>query len=263
MKNQLIRYEDDQGVALMTLNRPEVLNSFNKAMALELQEALDEAAADTAVRAVMLTGAGRGFSAGQDLSEVVPEEGEAPPVLGDTVRDSYNPIITRLRALEKPVVCAVNGVAAGAGANIALACDLVLASEKASFVQSFCKIGLVPDSGGTFFLPRLVGLSRATAMAMLGEKITARDALDMGMIYKVCEPEALHAEAFELACRLATQPTAGLGLIKRALNRSWSNDLAAQLELERECQTLAGQTHDYQEGVAAFIEKRRPSYRGK
>ncbi len=262
MSYEFIVYEMEQGVATIKLNRPEVLNSFNKGMAREVQDGLARAGKDPEVRALLLTGEGRGFCAGQDLSEVLPKEGGPPPVLGDTVRESYNPVILGLRYLEKPVVCAVNGVAAGAGANMALACDLVLASEKASFVQSFCKIGLVPDSGGTFFLPRLVGLPRATAMAMLGGKVTAREALEMGMIYKVCTSIELEGVAVKLARYLATQPTAGLGLIKQALNASLANDLEAQLHLEEEYQTRAGQTHDYQEGVAAFLEKRKPNYRG-
>ena len=259
----MIQYQLDQGVAVITLNRPDVLNSFNRAMASELHNALADAADDDQVRAVLLTGAGRGFCAGQDLAEVLPVEGQPKPVLGDTVRDTYNPIILGIRKLEKPVICAVNGVAAGAGANIAFACDLVLASNKASFVQSFCKLGLVPDSGGTFFLPRLVGLPRATAMAMLGDKVRAEEALAMGMIYKVCEPEALMDQAMELARHLATQPTRGLGLIKRAFNQSLANNLEDQLELERELQTLAGESYDYNEGVAAFMEKRKPEYKGK
>ena len=259
----MIRYQFDQGVAVITLNRPDVLNSFNRAMGKQLHQALADAADDDQVRAVLLTGAGRGFCAGQDLAEVLPAEGQPKPVLGDTVRDTYNPIILGIRNLEKPVICAVNGVAAGAGANIAYACDLVLASNKASFVQSFCKLGLVPDSGGTFFLPRLVGMARANALAMLGDKIRAEDALAMGLIYKVCEPEALMDQALELARGLATQPTAGLGLIKRAFNQSFANDLETQLELERQLQTEAGETYDYNEGVAAFMEKRKPQYKGK
>lgn len=263
MSYQFIRYSCEEGVASITLNRPDKLNSFNKAMGVELIEALAHAGSQDQVRAVLLTGEGRGFCAGQDLAEVLPKEGQPPPVLGDTVRDCYNPIILALRNLEKPVICAVNGVAAGAGANIAYACDLVLASEKASFVQSFCHLGLVPDSGGTYFLPRLVGLARATAMTMLGEKVRAAEAVEIGLIYKACAPELLMEEAMKLARHLACQPTKGLGLIKRALNRSLSNDLETQLKLEEECQTAAGKTDDYQEGVSAFIEKRKPQYRGK
>ncbi len=263
MSYQFIQYECEAGVAQITLNRPDKLNSFNRAMAAELQQALGDAGSDEAVRAVLLTGMGRGFCAGQDLADVLPQEGQPAPVLGDTVRDCYNPIILGLRNLAKPVVCAVNGVAAGAGANIAFACDIVLASEKASFVQSFCHLGLVPDSGGTFFLPRLVGLPIATALAMLGDKVRAADAVDMGLIYKACAPESLMEEAVGLAQKLAKQPTVGLGLIKKALNQSLTNDLQSQLELEEKYQTAAGKTYDYQEGVSAFIEKRSPKYLGK
>ena len=262
MTFEFISYQEAEGVATITLNRPDVLNSFHRAMALELQSALDQVRDKDEIRALLLTGAGRGFCAGQDLSEVLPKEGEPEPVLGDTVHHSYNPIIMKLRALPKPVICAVNGVAAGAGANIAFACDLVFASEKANFVQSFCKLGLVPDSGGTYFLPRLVGLPRATAMAMLGDKVSAADALAMGMIYRVTAPDQLMEEAARLARHLATQPTKGLGLIKAALNASLNNDLETQLALEREYQTRAGRTQDYKEGVAAFLAKRPPVYKG-
>ena len=262
MAYQFIRFELEDGVAIVTLNRPDVLNSFNHVMARELQNALAGLAEEPNARAILLRAEGRGFCAGQDLAAVLPAEGQPPPVLGEVVKACYNPIIRLLRNTEKPVVCAVNGVAAGAGANIAFACDLVLASRKASFIQSFCKIGLIPDSGGTFFLPRLVGLPRATALAMLGEKVSAEKAADIGLIYRVCEPETLDAEANELARHLATQPTAGLGYIKRLLNASLTNDLESQLTMEQEMQTLAGQSNDYQEGVAAFIEKRAPVFRG-
>ncbi len=263
MAYQFILYEVEQGVARLTLNRPDVLNSFNKEMAQEVQAALVHAQADEAVRTVLLTGAGRAFCAGQDLADVLPAEGKPAPDLGDIVKTSYNPIIRAVRHTEKPFVCAVNGVAAGAGANLALACDLVLASEKASFIQSFSKIGLIPDSGGTFFLPRLVGLPRAAAMMLLGNKVSAQEALEMGMIYKVCEPEALLVETLALARSLATQPTAGFGLIKRGLNASFANDLDTQLDLEADLQGQAGRTQDYDEGVRAFLEKRKPVFTGK
>lgn len=250
------------GVYRITLNRPDVLNSFNRPMARELQAALADCAADESLRAVLLTGAGRAFCAGQDLAEAAPQD--APwAEIHQIVRESYNPIIRALRKIEKPVVCAVNGVAAGAGANIALACDIVLASEKASFLQAFCHIGLIPDSGGTYFLPRLVGLARATALTMLGEKISAREAQEMGLIYKVFPAESLLEEAQKLAAHLATQPTRGLGLTKRLLNQSLVNDLETQLEMEEELQGEAGKTHDYQEGVKAFLEKRKPVFKGK
>lgn len=257
-----IDYQYDAGVAQITLNRPDKLNSFNRAMALELQEALAKASKDDDVRAVLLTGAGRGFCAGQDLEEVVPQEGQPAPILGDTVAFSYNPIIRALRNLEKPVICAVNGVAAGAGANIAVACDLVIASEKASFVQSFCNLGLVPDSGGTFFLPRLVGMAQANRLAMLGEKIRAEEAVTIGLIYKCLPVDSFLEEAKALAAKMAKQPTRGFGLTKRAFNQSWTYNLDTQLDLERDLQTEAGNTYDYNEGVAAFLEKRPPKYRG-
>ncbi|GIV57205.1 MAG: 2-(1,2-epoxy-1,2-dihydrophenyl)acetyl-CoA isomerase [Rhodothermaceae bacterium] len=263
MAYQFIRYDVDAGVATVTLNRPDVLNSFHRPMADETIDALQRAAADAAVRAVVLTGAGRAFCAGQDLQAVLPKEGEPPADLGEIVRTQYNPIVRLIRHTEKPFVAAVNGVAAGAGANIALACDLVLASEKASFIQAFAKIGLIPDSGGTYFLPRLVGLARATAMMMLGEKVPATEAQAIGLIYKVCPHEAVLAEAMELARHLATQPTRAFGLIKRGINQGFANDLDTHLDLEEQLQREAGQTHDYQEGVAAFLEKRKPVFKGE
>ena len=251
------------GVMTITLNRPDVLNSFNAQMARELRTALDDSRADKTVRAVMLTGAGRGFCAGQDLSEVpAAKQGEAYD-LGATVLATYNPVIKSLRKLELPVVCAVNGVAAGAGANLALACDIVFASEKASFIQSFAKVGLIPDSGGTFFLPRIVGLPRAMAMMMTAEKIDARRAHELGMVYRVCPADTLHAEALTLATELAAMPTRALGLTKRALNASLSNDLEAQLEVEADLQREAGRTRDFVEGVRSFLEKRKPNFTGE
>lgn len=254
--------ETDQNVARITLNRPEVLNSFNRQMAAELRDALAAAASDSAVRAVLLTGAGRAFCAGQDLAEPMPRADGGELDLGETVRESYNPVVRAIRKMEKPVVCAVNGVAAGAGANLALACDIVIASSEASFIQSFAKIGLIPDSGGTFFLPRLVGLARATAMMMLGEKISAARALEFGMIYQVSEPVALMEAAMNTAKSLAAMPTRGLGLTKRALNASIGMCLDTQLDTEEELQRLAGQTRDFAEGVAAFKEKRKPVFTG-
>lgn len=262
METSGIQWEIIDSVGHITLNRPDVLNSFNKPMARALQDALKEARENDEVRAVLLTGAGRGFCAGQDLKEALGDR-QGPPVdLGEIVAASYNPVILAIRQLEKPVVCAVNGIAAGAGANLAYACDMVLASEKASFVQSFCKIGLVPDSGGTFILPRLVGMARATAMTMLGEKMKAETAQAIGLIYKVCSPETLLDEARKLAAYLATQPTKGLGYTKRALNASWGHTLEQQLELEKELQSAAGRTSDYQEGVDSFLEKRAPQFKG-
>lgn len=261
MPEVLLQSED--GVAIVTLNRPEVLNSFNRAMARQLVAAFEQIAGDDTLRAVVLTGAGRGFCAGQDLSEALPKDGGAMPDLGDIVRDSYNPIVRAIRQLEKPVLCAVNGVAAGAGANIAYACDIVFAASNATFVQSFAKIGVIPDSGGTFLLPRLVGLHRATVMTMLAEKMTAEQARDWGLVYLVTEPEALMQTALGTAKQLATQPTRALGLIKRGFNNSLGIDLDAQLDYEEELQREAGGTFDYTEGVRAFLEKRKPVFQGK
>jgi 2-(1,2-epoxy-1,2-dihydrophenyl)acetyl-CoA isomerase len=249
------------GVTTLTLNRPDVLNSFTRSMARELRDAIARIAADDSVRAVLLTGAGRGFCAGQDLAEAAPKDG-AMPDLGDIVRDSYNPVIRAIRTLEKPVLCAVNGVAAGAGANLAFACDIVFASTKASFIQSFAKIGVIPDSGGTFILPRIVGLHRATVMTMLAEKMSAEQARDWGLVYMVTEPDALLATALGTANQLATMPTRGLGLTKRGFNKSLGIDLSEQLDYEEELQREAGRTSDYAEGVHAFLEKRKPEFKG-
>jgi 2-(1,2-epoxy-1,2-dihydrophenyl)acetyl-CoA isomerase len=257
-----ILFESAEGVATITLNRPEVLNSFRRSMAAELRDAFERVADDDTLRAVVLTGAGRGFCAGQDLAEAAPKDG-AMPDLGDIVRDSYNPVVRAIRKLEKPVICAVNGVAAGAGANLAFACDIVFAAANSVFVQSFAKIGVIPDSGGTFMLPRLVGLHRATVMTMLAEKMTPEQARDWGLVYMVTEPEVLLETAFGTARHLATQPTHGLGLIKRGFNKSLGVDLDAQLDYEEELQREAGKTDDYAEGVKAFLEKRKPVFRGK
>ena len=263
MTYQHVLLESDQGVATITLNRPDVLNSFNMPMAAELQHALRITAEEESVRAVLLTGAGRAFCAGQDLTEAAPSGGSPAPDIAEIVRRTYNPTVRAIRALEKPVVCAVNGVAAGAGANLALACDVVLAADNASFVQAFSKIGLIPDTGGTFFLPRLVGLARATALAFLGEKLSAADAQAIGMIYRVVDAARLLDEARALARRLATQPTRGFGLTKRAFNQSLANNLDAQLEVEAELQAEAARTADFAEGVRAFLEKRQPSFAGR
>ncbi len=262
MAYQFITCTLAEGVATITLDRPDVLNSFNRAMASELQLTLGALAKDPAVRAILLTGNGRAFCAGQDLSEAVPPDAPLPD-LGDIVHASYNPIVRLIRSIEKPVVCAVNGVAAGAGANLALACDILIAAEEASFIQSFAKIGLIPDTGGTFFLPRLVGLHRATAMMMLGEKVSATRARELGIVHEVVPHSVLHDTAFSMARSLASQATRGFGLTKRALNRSLGADLDSQLEFEEELQREAGKTRDYQEGVRAFLEKRKPNFTGQ
>ncbi len=248
-------------VLTIELDRPNKLNSVIEPMARELQDALDQSKENDEVRCILLTGNGKAFCAGQDLPEVVDKGDDYE--LGDTVRKSYNPIIKAIRHLEKPVVCAVNGTAAGAGANLAFACDIVLASTEAVFVQSFSKIGLIPDSGGTFFLPRLVGLQRANAMYLLDEKIAPEKAEEIGLIYKAVEADTLLDEATSICQKLASMPTKGFGLYKRAINQSLSNNLDKHLELEADLQTKAGQTYDYKEGVQAFLEKRKPEFEGK
>ncbi|WP_232059130.1 2-(1,2-epoxy-1,2-dihydrophenyl)acetyl-CoA isomerase PaaG [Kineobactrum salinum] len=232
-------------------------------MHAEVNEALTQAAGDKAVRAVLLTGNGRGFCAGQDLNDRAVASGDEAPDLGASVEQYYNPLIRLITGMEKPVICAVNGVAAGAGANIALACDLVIAARSASFIESFCKLGVIPDSGGTWILPRLVGMARARGLAMLGPKVSAEQALAWGMIWEVVDDEQLQEHALGLAEQLATQPTRGFAFTKQALAASASNSLDAQLELEKELMRAAGKTSDYREGVAAFLEKRKPQYRGE
>ena len=256
----MISYSIQNKVAHITLNRPTVFNSCNREMALAFQAALDEAAADDNVRAIYLTGEGRAFCAGQDLGEIVDPNG---PPLTVILQEHYNPIVTRLRSIEKPIIAAVNGVAAGAGANIALACDVVVATESASFIQAFSKIGLIPDSGGTFFLPRIIGFQKASALMMLGDKISAIEAERMGMIYKYFADDVFKAESLKIAETLAMMPTLGLGLTKRALNESMNNNLAEQLAFEDVLQTQAGFSIDYKEGVNAFLEKRKPVFIGK
>jgi 2-(1,2-epoxy-1,2-dihydrophenyl)acetyl-CoA isomerase len=262
MPTPLVLSDLHDGVLVLTLNRPDVLNSFTLAMAAELQAGLARAANDPAVRAVLLTGAGRGFCAGQDLQEALPQGDGPMPDISEIVRKSYNPIILAIRELEKPVICAVNGVAAGAGANLAFACDLTVAAEEAVFVESFAKLGLIPDTSGTFFVPRLAGPQRATGMFFLAEKMHAAKAKEWGLIWEVVPIAQLHEVALHLAKQLATQATRGFGLTKRAMNASWGNTLAQQLEVEAQLMQQAGRTADYEEGVRAFLEKRKPTYTG-
>jgi 2-(1,2-epoxy-1,2-dihydrophenyl)acetyl-CoA isomerase len=250
----------ENGVAYLSLNRPEKFNSFNREMAMAFQDALDKCEDDDDVRCIYVTGNGKGFCAGQDLAEAMDPKG---PELECIVREHYNPIIRRLRNIEKPIVAAVNGVAAGAGANIALACDIVVATKSASFIQAFSKIGLIPDSAGTFFLPRLVGMQRAAALMMLGDKVSADEAATMGMIYKSYADDVFEAESKKMAATLAQMPTVGIGLTKRLLNHSYSNILEEQLDMEKDVQVMAGATEDFREGVNAFLEKRMPVFKGK
>lgn len=250
----------ENGVLTLKLNRPSVFNSFNREMALELQEALKEAETNTEVRAIIITGEGKAFCAGQDLAEATDPNG---PALQTIVKDHYNPIIELIRSIEKPIIAGVNGVAAGAGANIALACDITIAKESASFIQAFSKIGLIPDSGGTFFLPRIIGTQKALALMMTGDKVSANDAEKMNMIYKSVSDEAFENELYKFSNQIAKMPTKGLGLTKKAVNASFSNDLSTQLALEEVLQTEAGQTFDFNEGVSAFLEKRTPEFKGK
>ncbi|MBI3134973.1 MAG: enoyl-CoA hydratase/isomerase family protein [Bacteroidetes bacterium] len=255
-----ILHEIQSGVGIIRLNRPEVFNSFNREMAVAFQDILDIYEETQAVRCIYITGMGKAFCAGQDLVEATDPKG---PKLQTIVRQHYNPIIERLRHIEKPIVSAVNGVAAGAGANIALACDICVATESAAFIQAFSKIGLIPDSGGTFILPRLIGMQKAAALMMLGDKVPAKEAEAMGMIYKWYADATFAEDSMNLAKTLASLPTRGLGLTKKALNLSTISDLSAQLETEEELQTIAGSTYDYKEGVAAFLEKRKPVFKGE
>ena len=247
-------------IAFITLNRAEVFNSFNREMALSLQTILDQCEANDEVRAIVISGAGKAFCAGQDLKEVT--SAELNPGFKAILDEHYNPIISRLRSIEKPIIAAVNGVAAGAGANIALACDIVVANENAAFIQAFSKIGLVPDSAGTFFLPRLIGMQKATALMMLGDKVSAKEAVELGMIYKSFAAETFEAEVNKLAETMANMPTLALGLTKRLLNKSLTNSLDEQLAMESKLQIQAAESHDYNEGVTAFVEKRKPEFRG-
>ncbi len=256
-----IELKIENGVARIMLNRPETFNSFNREMALRLQKTLDDCNTNDAVKAIVLTGNGKAFCAGQDLNEVTSPE--LNPGFRTILEEHYNPIIERIRSIEKPIIAAVNGVAAGAGANIALACDIVVAVETASFIQAFSKIGLIPDSAGTFFLPRLIGLQKASALMMLGDKIPANEAEQLGMLYSVFSSEIFEEEVAKLASKMAEMPTKALGLTKRLLNRSMVNNLEQQLAMESDLQIEAAESEDYAEGVRAFIEKRKPVFKGK
>lgn len=256
-----IELKIENKIAYIRFNRPEVFNSFNREMALSLQNALDGCEKNENVRAIVLSGNGKAFCAGQDLKEVTSPE--LNPGFKKILEEHYNPIILRIRNIEKPIIGAINGVAAGAGANIALACDIVIADEKASFIQAFSLIGLIPDSAGTFFLPRLVGLQKATALAMLGDKVSAVEAERLGLIYKYVPSDEFEEAIKKLAYKMANMPTKALGLIKKAFNKSLTNTLKEQLALESELQIEAAQSEDYAEGVAAFIEKRKPNFKGR
>jgi 2-(1,2-epoxy-1,2-dihydrophenyl)acetyl-CoA isomerase len=261
MSDQSIKLIIQNKVAYITLNRPEVFNSFNREMALLLQETFDQCEQNEDVRAIVLTGEGKAFCAGQDLKEVT--HPELNPGFKKILEEHYNPIIQRIRSIEKPIIGAVNGVAAGAGANIALACDIVVAHEKVSFIQAFSKIGLIPDSAGTFFLPRIIGFQKASALMMLGDKVSAEEAEHLGMLYKILPLETFNEEVVALAEKLAKMPTKALGYTKKVLNQSLTNDLDSQLALESKYQILSSETEDYREGVAAFVEKRMPKFKGK
>jgi 2-(1,2-epoxy-1,2-dihydrophenyl)acetyl-CoA isomerase len=256
----VIELSIENGIATILLNRPDKYNAMIREMAIAFQDSLDTCAKDENVRCIVIKGSGKAFCAGQDLNEVVDPEG---PELQKIVSEHFNPIIMRIREIEKPVVAAVNGVAAGAGANIALACDLTIAKESASFIQAFSKIGLIPDSGGTFFLPRIVGMQKATALMFLGKRLTAKEAEQLNMIYKTVPDDQFEKEVKMLASELSLLPTRALGLTKRALNKSLTNELEKQLAIEEQLQFAASQTADYTEGVQAFLEKRKPIFQGK
>jgi len=263
MSFENIVYKVSNGVAVLTLNRPETLNSFTVAMHEDIQAAMLDVRTNPQVRCLVITAAGRGFCAGQDLKDLMAGGAEEPAELGDIVEKYYNPFIRSIMTLEMPVICAVNGVAAGAGASVALACDIVLAARSASFVQVFCKIGLIPDSGGTWNLPRAVGLPRAKGLALLGDKLTAEKAEAWGMIWQCVDDDELLPVAIKLAEHLATQPTKGLATIKKLLNESFSTPMHQQMENERFAMRTLGQSHDYQEGVSAFMQKRKPEFNGQ
>ena len=258
-----ILFDISEGIATLTLNRPDKLNSFTAEMHGEVRSVLEQVAADKSARVLVLTGAGRGFCAGQDLGDRAVSPGAPGVDLGESVEKFYAPLVMTLRSLPMPVICAVNGVAAGAGANLALACDIVLAAKSASFIEAFCKLGLIPDTGGTWHLPRLIGHARATGLAMLGEKLSAEKAEQWGLIWRAVDDEALMTEAMAMATHFASAPTKGLAFTKKALQASYANTLPDQLKLEGEMMRELGYSHDYREGVAAFIAKRPAQFKGE
>ena len=256
----MIQFEIIEGVGKITLNRPEKYHSFVREMALQLQKKLDECSDNNKVRSILITASGKAFCAGQDLEEAIDP---SIPSISKIIQEHYNPIIRKIRKMEKPVIAAVNGVAAGAGASIALACDIILAKESATFIQAFSKIGLIPDSGSTFFLPRYIGMQKAAALMMTGEPVTASEAVKIGMIYKTYNDDEFEEKSWKFALKIAKMPTQALGLTKKLLNASNTNNLEDQLNLEDECQVLAAETDDFKEGVQSFLEKRKPNFQGK
>ena len=261
---EMILTENDGAVRTITLNRPEVLNAFNKPLSRAMTKALQEAGEDNSVRCLVITGAGRAFCSGQDLVEVADRlEGDDPIEFGSRIRNYYNPIVAKIRAMEKPVIAAVNGVAAGAGCSLAIGCDLRIAADTASFIQAFVNVGLVPDVGSTYMLPRLIGVSRAMEMAFTGGKVSAEEALRIGLVNQVVPGDRLQATVNEFARKLASLPTRTIGLTKRAIDAAWNAELESQLDLEATFQAEAAKTRDYREGVAAFVEKRKPQFRGE